>query len=79
MDVGLVSQLASDRTQANSLKACQGSFGLDIRKNLFMHWNRLPREFIESSPLEMFKRYVHVVFRDMWWWTWQYGVFSWSL
>lgn len=66
----MFSQVTRNRIRGKSLWLSHGRLRPNIRKNIFTervvkHCNRLPREALQSTSPELFKRYIDTAAWDM--------------
>lgn len=64
------SAVCGDRTRGKGQKLQHRKFCRNVCKNFFMvrvteHWNRLPREVVESPSLEIFKTHLDTYLCDL--------------
>ena len=62
----------SDRTRGNGHRIEHRKFRLNVRKNFFAvrvteHWNRLPREVVESPSLQILKTHLDAILCNLLW------------
>ena len=70
VEVGLFSHIISDRTRGNVLRLRQGRFRLDVMKKFFSKtvlrcWNGLAMDMVKSPSLEVIKKRLDDVLREM--------------
>ena len=68
-EVRLFLMVCNDRTMIHGLKLEHWTFGANMQKNFFVvrvmeHWNRLPREVVESPSVEIFKTHLDAYLCD---------------